>query len=976
MKLLSIALLSFMVWKDPVHALPLLKQSFCSQVMSTAANQEANDTYNNCFKLSAEFPEYTSTSLPFICMDTRIRMDTPKAAQQYCESEVAKLSKVEADQYQTAVKSVYTGVEGNNSQHVPSEKKVSSQQLDQCQNKDFLNKYNECTLANAPATMSLESISDILNHPSVGGGSVLVEAAPVYGEADCKCLEQKIKTDYKHLGKAQLAKELQTERNRINGLIANAVGKKFLNAYASNMEDVRYYLTNKFTALGTTEDEAANLQCNNVLGFQLEIESSCAANKVPKEIYEKRTKELLSSFGDDMSDPTLAGKFNKIDEFILNIKPDQAMLDMGPQRLFTRTEYDMIRNGASKKAPEINFMNTLMNGVLNDSVLKGQFEYMLKQGQSPGAALGKILQEEKSPGVQDLMARMIRENKNEPIFQELQGTLRTATKDDYPQFIRDTYKIAVGAHPGLKAILNDRALFSELNLKRQNTYEKNPNLITLLESDPKLLNKHFSTRCEKLKKNLAQAVCTPDEDHVKRVKRDDINKLMTQIIGKSNLPLKDLILCQMPELEPKGAFNKLSFGIGDMLNRSDYLNRKLNPIANQDNGFSGTYRALSGNNHGKMKEIVSTLASFTHEKRDSTSSIAKEISRGENFTTTKLAQAIVPEERSVARNITEALNAPVESARVQENFATAPTILPAMIDSQPATNESKAIRGQLKDYLADKENDKAVDKLISNTKDEDVKELLRLKEEIARDNDKIMNLMRENDRSKLKSLEENYQTLEKQYQEALKKKATQATTVAQESIQPEERKIDSYGTSTGSYTGGTDGGYNNSRYGDSSPARTTSTGGYSAGRAIASTSSKGNSAAAAARDVSRPEIIVETNTIHSSDKQTEVQEIDQEIISFVNKHETDMSTLQKLKDQGIILKYKVLENGVEVEKEMKVDYSSMSAEAKLVLDKKIAHQGIRSDQFKNLEHEYLKARRAYSYSALKMILGIQAKKAN
>ncbi|WP_408095931.1 hypothetical protein ACJVC5_12885 [Peredibacter sp. HCB2-198] len=983
MKILGMTLLSLMVW-NTTYALPFLTNPFCDKVIETLKTQQKDDQYEQCFYMAADFPKYAGSSLTFICMDTNIRIHNPIEAKKYCESETAKLDKVDTSKEEMAVEKVYTQVApGSMSEHVPTETIISSKELDQCQSKDFLSKYNECNLANIPQIMSLESISDILNHPIIGGRSVLMASAPVYGESDCKCLEQKVKQDYKFMGQGVFSQEMQKERNRINGLIFNAVGKKFLNSYASNMEDVRYYLTNKVKALGTSPEEASNLQCNNARAFQSVIETECAANKVPKEIYEKRTKDLLSSFGDDMSDPTLDGKIKRIDEFILNITPDKKSMDVGPQRMFTRTEYDMIRNGASKKAPEIGFMNTLLNGVLNHPTLKTQFESNLKEGLNPGHALSRIMNEEYSPDVQNLLQQLISENKNQPLYKRLQGTLKTDTTDDYPDFIRNTYKIAVGAHPGLKALLTDRNLFNELLVKRQNSYDnKRTNFIDLLEHDPKLLNKHFSTRCEKLRQNLAQAVCTPDEDHVKRVKRDDINKLMTQIIGKSNLPLKDLLLCQMPDSQPKGIFNKLSFGFNDWLNRSDYFNRKLNPISQQDNGFSGAYRALNGNNgRGQVSEIVSALTSFSREKRESAPEIASEISRRENFTIPQQTKpGATPEINHFSKNIAEAVSTPSETPRIPESFASASSVVPLAVATPLATSESKTMRSQLKDYLSDKENEKTVDKLLSNAQDEDVKELLRLKDELAQDNEKIINLMRENDRSKLKSLEESYQALEKQYQEALKNKSAPTTSSVATTAETEEDLRDySRGSTTGTYnTGGTEGVYNGSRFSDSTPSHTSSTGGVSAGRAVASTSSAGRNTSQAVastpRESSRGDIIVETNSIHSADQQTDSQEINQEIISFVNKHETDVSTLQKLKDQGFILKFKVLQNGVEIEKEMKVEYSAMSPEAKQILDKKIAHQNIRSDQFGKLEHDYLKARRAYSYSALKMILGIQAQK--
>lgn len=84
-----------------------------------------------------------------------------------------------------------------------------------------------------------------------------------------------------------------------------------------------------------------------------------------------------------------------------------------------------------------------------------------------------------------------------------------------------------------------------------------------------------------------------------------------------------------------------------------------------------------------------------------------------------------------------------------------------------------------------------------------------------------------------------------------------------------------------------------------------------------------------------------------------------EVISFVQKNEPDVDTLKKLKASGMTFKYKVVENGVTVEKEIKVNYASLSKEAKQFLDQKIAVK---------------EARRNYSYNALRLMLGLKAQR--
>ena len=105
-------------------------------------------------------------------------------------------------------------------------------------------------------------------------------------------------------------------------------------------------------------------------------------------------------------------------------------------------------------------------------------------------------------------------------------------------------------------------------------------------------------------------------------------------------------------------------------------------------------------------------------------------------------------------------------------------------------------------------------------------------------------------------------------------------------------------------------------------------------------------------------IIIESSKVRSGE--IAPSELSEELVSFVRANEPDIQTLKKLKETGIVLKFKILKNGVTQNQEIKVDYASLTPEAKQFLDRRIA-LGEKSLKLKE-------AQRSYSYNALKQIL--------
>jgi hypothetical protein len=81
-----------------------------------------------------------------------------------------------------------------------------------------------------------------------------------------------------------------------------------------------------------------------------------------------------------------------------------------------------------------------------------------------------------------------------------------------------------------------------------------------------------------------------------------------------------------------------------------------------------------------------------------------------------------------------------------------------------------------------------------------------------------------------------------------------------------------------------------------------------------------------------------------------------------------------LRTTGMLYKYKIIENGKEVEKEFMIDYRSLTDDAKKLINNKISSQGIDPCQIDQIERKLGQLKRSYTISSLKLILGEKMKK--
>lgn len=98
----------------------------------------------------------------------------------------------------------------------------------------------------------------------------------------CKCWRENLTAHYARTRNSMpLDEDLRVERKKLNSHIIESYGKKFLNSYASNLEDVNYYLIN--TAKIFKEGSGTSYQCSDSHRYMAKVHEKCSAKGIAKE---------------------------------------------------------------------------------------------------------------------------------------------------------------------------------------------------------------------------------------------------------------------------------------------------------------------------------------------------------------------------------------------------------------------------------------------------------------------------------------------------------------------------------------------------------------------------------------------------------------------------------------------------------------------------------------------------------------------
>lgn len=790
------------------------------------------------------------------------------------------------------------------------------------------------------------------------------------GETDgCKCIKQ-VMQQAELWNNAKFTAEKNLTKERMQDSVLDGFGKKFLNDYAANMEDVGFFQVNAAKFFGQEKgaqvSAAKNYECSDVSQYESAIDKKCSANGITPAERQKRLDKIFNAYGgaDSNDQLPLGQRFSKLNQKI-------QVLDEGSANPYRRETHDEKRFALSRKEPSINFLDKIVKSMMADNSKNNRVKEFLFVNGSPLGAVAKFIEIESQKDPNAFVKKYLNDKNLSPDFvKKVQTFLTDKNISDTLKF--ETFvsqiEVAMGMHPGLKAMLTDEKIF----LKTAETAVlSNKSLVETLEMSDNILGKKYQERCKGLIEKLSEATCVKNDDILGKVRGDEVASLLRGKGYPENSNYELLLSCEAGNtIVTQRPFDDLI--MASAYDNSDLKDRLTRPANEQTNAF----RRLHDTKNDEVKDIVQSAVAETRSQREEVKdrSLASYKYTGGSEGQTEAVKDVA-RVNSTAIESTSARTAEVEatsSFNAAPNFMpAAPVVVPTTATAAVAETVKTDLKSEVRDTLSNKDNQEKVDKLLSHSDDSSMRELLRLKEESLNNRQKILELTSENEKQKLKDLEEKIKLLETKKQQIAQTSGAEVEddvshTRQNNTFRAPSRDIaslkpmmDTSGSGSGDYggTGGSSGG----SFGSGGISPSTGRGGSSAAAARAVMNSDKSSS-----DVSDGYIVVSSEGVSQGVKS---QEVSQELINLLSSSDPDLSALKKLKDTGMLYKFKVMENGVLVEKEVLVNYKMLNEDAKKLVETKLA-----TKQHSQLETELVAAKRVHSFQALKIILGEQLRK--
>lgn len=769
-----------------------------------------------------------------------------------------------------------------------------------------------------------------------------------FSTEDCGCLKTKMKDNM------PTPEELKKVDEKLNAMILKASGQKLLNQYAANYEDVSFYLNNKATVFsgGDRSRPGAfnyDLLCNNSKDLKTIITYSCEVKKIPQADIEKRMNILLGSLGTDFSGTTIDQKFKIIGEEISTYKADPKKVLKGQPTVFTREKFDEMRNGLSQSEPEVPFVNNLATAIVHHKTLSKHLQEAIKDGLPPYRAILNLLS---NPEYKDAFRGIFKKISND--HPNLNNFIaKQVAEKNYSE----TVNVALNLHPGLKTALNNGDFF--LNLEKLMQEEsRNTSLLTVMEEDKEALTEHFKEKCQTIRNDLAEAVCTPEDDILGRANTKDIAYLMSkEKMSEDERIIYDLNICLSANNKRKiPAFNDLV--LTDHYGFSDFYDRKMHPESEQNNAFNNAYKKMTDKNSKSVQNYVSKvtqqyassriIAPMSFEKNDSGKTVLRSLDPAEDSvklfdkedlkrSTTgiaKLEDAITSASKPNAllpKNLPESFNQSGYTPNQMNQTTDVNQVSKVENTITGVTDGASAQpRNEITEFLNPGGTKPETQKLLNNISDRDVDEILNLKEQMQKDKNLISKLQLEAEKKKTDELKDKFEQLQKKYDTTFKNKTDTHSTEPQQNA--------NFGIVSGFKDIPSQNGKPSILDGNNFNGGTIK----SAGRNISSAATS-----------NKPSIIEDQAGIIIESNVNSQEKHDEEVYTYLMKNEQDVQTLEKFKEIGVTYKHEVIVNGKRVIEEKLVPYSELSPKVRELLARKLLVQVKRTYSIQALKYELM-----------------------
>lgn len=767
------------------------------------------------------------------------------------------------------------------------------------------------------------------------------------------------------------------EERKIKAKIRQSMNEKALNNYANHFEDVRFYSTNSPSVfhedVAKQRSAVFKVQCMNPENFidAMKDNRKCKNHKLSPDDRDMKLNTILKSF-----DPKLKGDFytniRKIQRQIFNNSADPSQAPGWE----ARRKFDERRLVLIKASSFVKSSDKILSKLMGSETFKTAFATkQLVTAATPMDTIFEVLREEfKSGKIRDLLDK---ESLGNDIFTQLESDIASDNPGPFLNLIASTFTKASGLHPGFDRLMKNPDLFSDVLEK-----VKSPlTAVNVIDTDD-LMKDHFEDSCKKVTADFAEIACSTDDELLSRVSERELNKCIEQVgASKTDSPrIQSLIKCDaILEARTEAVGGSLFEIPGDRSSQYRSLVTKTEePSINRIISATPSNSSSILDDALKKAEELFGKAPSAYDGHDN---VAKEVfgkeyqpkpntAFVESKTNSKSTQSEKASNESVSAQI--APESRQDALVDQPNYSGSNNSVIPSVSGTPNSSSSAAkvdTAKEMREFLADENAKESAAKLVKDSSDDVMNELIRLKEETEKNKIRILELSSDNEKLKLQAAEAQLNKLQKERAalnpgepviaepaELTKKdKIFQPSTVRENS-----RDVASISQGeTGTATAG------------ASPASQVSA------SAVGSLGNLNRAllASSGLRGVDSSErVVVSSATTRPASLEIKSQDVGLDLLNYISSKDADIQTLIKLKTSGIMYKYKVVENGEVVEKEMLIDYQNLNEDVKNLIDKKISQNKNRNSEVVRLDKEIKDLKRIYSYSALKIILGEQMKK--
>lgn len=771
-----------------------------------------------------------------------------------------------------------------------------------------------------------------------------------YSPEDCDCVKKDILKKNKNVPFPE--NEILAERDKLDKLIQRATGKKLINEYAALSEDLQYYATASEWVMKegqATKVDAARL-CQDPAGFEKAVQTLCAKNGTSHGSAE-RLSSLLGTFDNSLSKKPFHEGLQSLVKDISTFTFDSRDVTKGSPDIFTRVQYDKARQGISKKEPQLQVANDIITIMLLDE--GGMKKILLDEiatGKSPmHGAMGILGNAEHARYILSKLEQKYADDNK--AFKDLKSEIGTKKFD---KDVDTIFHRALNLHPGFKNLLNDADLFKKTAQMLDSKDSTASDVLTVMNRDKRIFNAHMEARCKSVQEHFAEAVCTKPEDIRLRIGPQEILHISQTDLAYSpgSQDAKELALCRMSSniVSKNSVYSNLSMVALNPYATSDYLDRKLHPDK-QNNGLAKM--AIKAANDKKFAAKLGEAVDSSDYARvgtgSSKSSGVNELLLGknnsnhhvENMTSQLPAESSpVHKASSIAQPGFEQSNKSFAQSVIPRPAIAAPSVAAQAIseaNSEEKKHEtiSKPSYERLAKELASSENKAKVSSHLNNINEADAQEILRLRDQALKDQQTISDFRLREEQRKAEDLKKDYEQLKSRFDEHEKPVDRSISSVSEAAGRSADKSIPRFETATLSAP---QSGMQNTTGSRSGEGASSSVGSgtiqdLSSGNTSSAAGAKASSAQKEMNDarLSMNLVVIASSSDRASDDPNKV------LINFLTKNEPTVTQLQELKTSGLLYTEEdVTVEGKKVHTKKLIKFSELSAEAKILIERKLA----------------------------------------